>query len=301
MYVITGASGNTGSAAADQLLARREKVRVIGRNAAHLERFAKKGAEVVTADVTNAEALAKAFEGATGVYLMVPPDITTPDVVAHYDRIGDSLARAVEKAGVTKAVALSSIGADKPDKVGPVVGVHDLEQKLAGVRKLDVVFLRAGYFMENLLPQVNLIKMFGFVGGPLRADLPLPLIATRDIGARAAELLARHDFKGRQTRELLGQRDLNYQEIAQVIGKAIGRPELGYKQLPASQVKPAMVQMGMSEGMAGALVEMSDSMNSGYMKPLEKRSPENTTPTSIETFLTEKFVPLFRGASAGAG
>jgi uncharacterized protein YbjT (DUF2867 family) len=300
MYAITGASGNTGRVAAEQLLARGEKVRAIGRNAGHLEPLAKKGADIFVADVADTDALAKAFEGVKAAYLMVPPDIAAPDVLAHYDRMGDSLAQAIEKAGVTKAVVLSSIGADKPDRTGPVLGLHKLEQKLDGIAGLDAAYLRAGYFMENLLGQVNVIKAFGFVGGPNRADVPLPLIATRDIGAAAADLLAKGDFKGKQARELLGQRDVNYREIASIIGKAIGKPELAYTQLPPDQLKPALVQMGMSESMADGLLEMSESINSGYMKALEKRSPQNTTPTSIETFVAEEFVPRFRGAAAGA-
>lgn len=300
MYAITGASGNTGGAAAEALLARGEKVRVIGRNANNLADLAGKGAEVFTADVADAEATAKAFEGVTAAYLMVPPDIKAPDILAHYDRISDSLTRAVEKAGVKKAVVLSSIGADKAEKVGPVVGLHNLEKKLSNVKNLDAIFLRAGYFMENLMAQVGVIKGFGVVGGPLRADLPLPLIATRDIGRAAAELLARHDITGKQPRELLGQRDVSYQEIVGIIGNAIGQPELSYMQLPPQQLKPALTQMGMSANMADLLLEMSASLNSGFMKALETRSPQNTTSTSIETFVNEKFVPAFHGSAAKA-
>lgn len=300
MYAITGASGNTGRVAAERLLERGEKVRAIGRSASHLEHLAKKGAEIFTADVTNADALAKAFQGVKAAYLMVPPNIAAPDVLAHYGRIGDSLVRAAEKGGLTRAVVLSSIGADKADKVGPVKGLHNLEEKLNGLSGLNAIYLRAGYFMENLLGQVNVIKAFGFVGGPQRGDLPLPFIATRDIGAAAAELLAKGDFKGKQARELLGQRDVSYNEVASVIGKAIGKPGLAYQQLPPDQLRPALVQMGMSASMADALLEMSESLNSGYMRAFEKRSPQNSTPTSIETFIAEKFVPLFRGSAAGA-
>jgi len=197
-------------------------------------------------------------------------------------------------------VVLSSIGADKPDRTGPVVGLHNLEQKLNGIARLKAVYLRAGYFMENLLPQVEVIKNFGVVGGPLRSDLKLAMIATQDIGAAAAEALLKLDFSGKQVRELLGQRDLTYQEVASVIGKAIGNPGLGYMQLGPAQLKPALVQMGWSSNMADLLLEMSDSLNSGYMAPLEPRSAQNTTPTSIEAFVAEKFLPRFTGKAASA-
>ncbi|HEV2493086.1 MAG TPA: NmrA family NAD(P)-binding protein [Terriglobia bacterium] len=300
MYAITGATGNTGSVIAEKLLARGEKVRVIGRDAKRLARFVSKGAEAFAADVTDAAQLTKAFDGATAVYAIIPPNMAATDVRAYQERVSDAIAAAIKQASVPEAVVLSSVGADKAGKVGPVVGLHNLEQKLNGIRGLDAVYLRAGYFMENLLPQVSVIQNFGMLGGPVRADLRLPMIATRDIGASAAELLLKADFTGKQARELLGQRDVTYTEVASTIGKAIGKPSLSYIQLPPAQLKPALVQMGMSSSMADLLLEMAEALNSGYMVALEPRSERNTTPTSIETFVAQEFVPRFQGKAARA-
>lgn len=300
MYVITGATGNTGSVVAEKLLAAGKKVRVIGRDSTRLARFVSKGAEAFTTDVADAAGLAKAFEGATAVYAMLPPNLAAADVLAYAERVSDAIAAAITKASVRKAVVLSSIGADKAEKTGPVVGLHNLEQKLNGIAHLDAIYLRAGYFMENLLPQVNVIQNFGILGGPVQADLRLPMIATRDIGAAAAELLLKSSLTGKQARELLGQRDVSYTEVAPIISKAIGRPGLSYAQLPAQQLKPALTQMGMSSSMADLLLEMAEALNSGYMVALERRSEQNTTPTPIETFVAEEFVPRFQGKAAGA-
>jgi uncharacterized protein YbjT (DUF2867 family) len=300
MYVIAGATGNTGRVVAEKLLADGEKVRVIGREASRLVSFVQKGAEAFAADLTDAVSLARAFDGARAAYVLVPPNHPSADYRAYQERVTDALAAALEKTSVRYVVALSSVGADKAEKTGPVVGVRNLEQKLNKLSGLNALYLRAGYFMENLLPQVAVIQNFGFVAGPLRANLALPMIATRDIGSVAAELLRRLDFAGKQARELLGQRDLNYSEVASVIGKAIARPDLAYMQLPAQQLKPAFVQMGMSSNMADLLLEMSEALNSGHMVALESRSERNTTPTSIETFVAEEFVPRFQAKGAGA-
>lgn len=131
MYVITGATGQTGNKVAEKLLAQGEQVRVVGRDAKRLEPFAKKGAEAFVADITDTAALTKAFSGAKGVYAMIPPDVSAPDVLAHYRRVGDALAVAIEKSGIKYAVVLSSVGADKPDKTGPVVGCTILKRNLA--------------------------------------------------------------------------------------------------------------------------------------------------------------------------
>ena len=300
MYAIIGASGNTGSAIAETLLAQGKKVRVIGRGPARLANLVQKGAEAFVADASDAAALTQAFGGAKAVYLMIPPSPAHPNVREEQERVSDAQVAAVRSAGVPYAVLLSSIGADKPEKTGPVVGLHNFEQKLSGVTGLSAVYLRAGYFMENLLAQSAVIKSFGVVGGPLRGDLKVAMIATRDIGAAAADALLKLDFNGKQARELLGQRDVNYVEAAAIIGNAIGKPGLGYMQLGAAQLKPALMQVGMSSNMADLLLEMSDSLNSGYMAPLEPRSARNTTPTTIEKFVAEIFAPLFEGKAASA-
>lgn len=300
MYAIVGASGNTGKVVAERLLAHGEKVRAIGRDAKRLEPLVQKGAEAYVADVRDEAAMAMAFSGARAAYLMIPPNPGIPNVREDQNHVSDALVAAVQKAGVEFAVLLSSVGADKPDRTGPVLGLRELEQKLNGVTQLRAVYLRAGYFMENLLPQIGIIQAFGVTGGPLRADLPVAMIATRDIGAVAAETLLSLESSGKQTRELLGQRDLTYLEVARVIGKAIGKPGLGYMQLGPVQIKPALLQAGMSSNMADLILEMSEALNSGYMKPLEARSEKNTTPTSIETFVAEQFVPAFKAKSAGA-
>jgi uncharacterized protein YbjT (DUF2867 family) len=300
MYSIIGASGNTGSVIADKLLAHGEKVRLISRDARRLERFVQKGADPFVANVVDASSLTRAFSGAKAVYLMIPPNPGIPNVREDQDRVSDALTAAVQNAGVEYAVVLSSVGADKPEKTGPVVGLHNLEQKLTGVRSLKALYLRAGYFMENLLPQVGIIRSFGVMGGPVRGDLKLPMIATHDIGAAAADALLKLDFSGKQARELVGQRDLTYQEVASIIGKAIGKPDLSYRQLGPAQLKPALLQADMSSNMADLLLEMSDALNSGYMVTLEPRSAQNTTPTRIETFVAEVFLPRFISKAAGA-
>jgi uncharacterized protein YbjT (DUF2867 family) len=300
MYVITGATGNTGSMIAAKLLGQGEKVRVIGRDASRLGGFVQKGAEAFVADVTDAAALTKAFTGAKAVYAMIPPNPAAPDVSGYQERVSDALVTAIKNAGVGHAVVLSSVGADKPEKTGPVVGLHNLEQKLSGIAALNALYIRAGYFMQNLLPQVAVIQNFGVLGGPLRADLPVAMIAARDIGDWAAEELLRLSFTGKQARELLGPRDVTYREVASVIGKAIGKPNLNYMQLPPQQLKPALLQLGMSPNMADLLLEMSGALNSGYMAPLEPRSAQNSTPTPIETFVAEEFVPRFTGKAAGS-
>jgi len=294
MFVVLGASGHTGQVVAKNLLARGQKVRVVGRSAEHLQSLAAQGAEIHAADATSAPALTSGLKGAEAAYVLIPPNISASNVRAFQDRVSDAIATSVRTAGIKHVVALSSIGAEQAQGTGPVVGLYNLEQKLNAIDGVNVLYLRAGYFMENTLPQVGVIRSLGNVAGPLRPTLKLPLIATRDIGTAAADALFRRDFRGKQTRELQGHRDLDYVEIASIIGNAIGRPSLNYVQLPDAQLRPAFMQMGMSEDFAGLLLEMAGALNSGHMKALEIRTAQNTTPTSFETFVNEQFVPAYR-------
>ncbi len=295
MYVITGATGNTGSLVAERLLEAGQKVRVVGRDPKRLEKFTGKGAESFIADATNGGALTNAFAGAKAVYAMIPPNIGAPDVRAYMEIVSDALRSAIGENGIKYAVVLSSVGADKSRGTGPVAGLHNLEKKLEGIPGLNALFLRAGYFMENILSQAGVIKSMGTMAGPIMEDLPLPMIATRDIGAYAAEALLKLDFIGRSTRELQGPRDVTYIGTAKIVGASIGKENLTYKLVPAAQLKPVLEQMGMSSNMADLLLEMADALNSGHMKMLEPRSPANTTPTTLETFVTEVFLPAYRG------
>ena len=298
MYVILGASGNTGHVVAKNLLARGQKVRVVGRNAAHLQSLGGEGAEIFIGDVLDATTLTKAFHKADAAYVMIPPNPTSNDVRAYEDRVSDAIAAAVLEAGVKHVVSLSSFGADKPSGTGPVAGLYDLEQKLNQINGANALHLRAGYFMENTLPQVGAIRMLGKVIGPLSPNLKLPMIATRDIGTAAADALLRLAFQGKQTQELQGQRDLDYIEAASIIGKAIGKPDLKYMQLSDEQMRPALVQSGISEQLAKLYLEMTAALNSGHMRTLEPRSSRNTTPTTYENFVAEVFVPAYQQQAA---
>src|SRR5271165_145004 len=262
MYVITGATGNTGSAVAERLLEAGQKVRVVGRDPKRLEKLTGKGAEAFIADATDTGALTKAFTGAKAVYAMIPPNIFAPDVRGYMESVSDAIRSAIAKNGIKYAVVLSSVGADKSHGTGPVAGLHSLEKKLEETPGLNALFLRAGYFMENLLSQAGVIKSMGIMAGPVRKDLPLPMIATRDIGAYAAEALLKLDFIRTSTHELQGPRDVTYLETAKIVGASIGNEDLAYKLVPAAQLKPVLMQIGMSSNMADLLLEMADALNS---------------------------------------
>src|SRR5437588_10355788 len=172
---------------------------------------------------------------------MLPPVKSRED----QERQSDAIAKAVKESGLRYAVHLSSYGAHVPEGTGPVAGLHSSERKLNAIRGLNVLHLRAAYFMENNLAAIGMIHGMGILGGALLPDLKLPMIATRDVGDYAAQRLLDLDFSGNQARELLGERDLSMAEVTGVIARGIGKPELRYQQFPYDQVQEVLTQREM--------------------------------------------------------
>jgi len=291
IYVILGASGNTGSIIADSLLSKGRKVRVVGRDAGRLQRFVRQGAEAFKGDVSDAAALTKAFSGAHAAYLLLPP------ITSREDQEGesDAIAQAVTESGLGYAVYLSSYGAHVPEGTGPVTGLHSSEQKLNAIGGLHVLHLRAAYFMENNLAAISMIQEMGIFGHALLPDLKLPMIATRDVGDYAAKRLLDLDFSGKQTCELLGERDLSMAEATAIIARGIGKPDLRYVQFPYEQVQQVLEQMGMTPKKAALYIEMFKAINAGVLAAQEPRSRQNSTPTSFEEFVQDVIAPAYHG------
>jgi uncharacterized protein YbjT (DUF2867 family) len=300
MYTILGATGNIGPVITKALLEKGEKVRAVGRSTARLQLLVQKGAEPFIADVHDSDALTRALSAVRAAFLMIPPNQGSQDYRADQDRISDSIAAAVKNSGLRYAVNLSSYGAQATGGSGPILGLHSAELKLNAIDKLNVLHLRPAYFFENHMTGISMIEMMDIFGGPLRTDLKIPMIATRDVGAYAADRLLKLDFNGKQTRELLGERDMNMNEVAAIIGKALGKQDLLYVQFANDQVQEVMVREGMPPKTAALYIEMFQGFNDGTVQGTEKRSAENTTPTTFETFVKEVFVPAYHAKAASA-
>ncbi|MGB6484812.1 MAG: NAD(P)H-binding protein [Candidatus Acidiferrales bacterium] len=300
MIVIFGATGNTGSVAAEALLAKGEKIRVVGRDASKLERFASKGGEPFAANVENTSEVSRALENADAAYLLIPQAIHREDLRDYQERVTDAYASAIQQAGVKFAVTLSSIGAQHAAKTGPIVGLHNMEEKLNAISSLNVLHLRPTSFMENLLMSIDGIRMMNALPGAAPADVPFPAIATKDIGNYAASRLAARDFSGHSTQELLGPRDVTMRDCAAIIGRAIGKPNLAYVQMPLMLLESALTSMGLPKSSAALVIEMWSAGNDGLLAPEEPRSEKNTTPTALERFAEEVFAPQFQRRAAKA-
>ena len=257
-----------------------------------MQPLVEKGAGALVGSLDDTEFLSRSFTGADAVFGMIPPNLTASDLRGYQNQIGEALATAIKNAGVKQVVNLSSIAGHLADGTGPIKGLHDNEERFNELKDVNVIHLRPGFFMENLLFGVEVIKKMGMNGGLLDPQVALPMIATRDIAIVAADLMA-GSFSEKSVREILGQRDLTMTEATTAIGNAIGKPDLKYVQFPYDDARKAMLEMGMSQGMVDEMIEMYRGMNSGIVRPSEARSPENTTATTIGEFARSTFAAAY--------
>ncbi len=291
MVVITGATGNIGRKLAETLLAEGRQVRVVSRNTKRLIPLAEKGADVWGGSLQDEAFLTEAFRGAAAVFLMIPPNHVSENLRAYQNRIGEVIFTALKNTKVNHIVNLTGLGAHRPDKTGPILGLYDQEQRLNWLKDVNLVHLRPTFFMENLLNHIPMIKNQGIHGTALKGDLTIPVIATKDVAKVASDYLLGLDFFGIVVRELLGQRDVSMIEMTRILAKAIGVDNLEYVQFSYEDAKHSMIEAGFSIDVAASFLELYESMNAGDVIVGTRRTEQNTTETSFEEFVDEHTSP----------
>jgi uncharacterized protein YbjT (DUF2867 family) len=285
MYVITGATGNTGKPITMALLKAGKKVRIISRSAEKAKELTEMGAELFIGESSNVDVLKKAFEGATAVYALIAMDFAAEDMTAYQQKQANAIAEALKAAKVKYVVSLSSQGAHLAKDSGVVLGLNKMENLFNQIDGLNCLHLRPSYFMENSMGMIGMIKQSGILGSPVNSKMTFPIIATKDIAEYATKRLLALDFTGHNTQDLLGKKDVSYIEIAKVYGEAIGKPELQYVEVSYDDFKNALVnQMGASVSVADNYNVFIKAFNDGKITETAKRNAESTTPTGIEDF-----------------
>lgn len=284
-YVITGGAGHISKPLTEKLLTAGHSVTVIGRNAENLKELVAKGAKAAIGSIEDVKFLAETFKGADAVYTMVPPNFAATEWKAWIGKIGGNYAAAIKDAGIKYVVNLSSIGAHLPDGVGPVSGLHRAEQALNKLQGVNIRHLRPSYFITNLLANVGLVKNAGIIGSNFGSnDQKLVLVHPDDIADVAFEELAGLKFSGTSVRYIASD-EKNAKEVAEVIGKAIGKPDLPWIAFSDADALGGMLQAGLPEEIAKNYVEMGNALNTGIMnEDYWKHHPEKLGKVKLEDF-----------------
>ncbi len=295
--VVTTPTGHIGNVVVEQLLDRGEQITIIARNPDKVAHLAERGAKVLQGSHDDAALLTKATEGAKALFVLTPPDMASTDIRATYERFGRAAAEAIRANSIPYVVHLSSVGADQDADTGPILGLHYNEAILREAAT-NIVQLRPAYFMENTMMQIPTILQTGQMFTALQGDARFPMVATRDIGVRAAELLVQRDWSGEVVVELQGAADVSYDDVAEVLSEVLGR-EVTHITVSSEQLKAAISGMGASEQIAEAFAEMTTSAQNGHIHFNEVRSDTNTTPTAYQVFAEEDYKPAIDAAQAG--
>ncbi|CAF1306553.1 unnamed protein product [Rotaria sordida] len=226
-YVVTGASGQVGSAVVDYLLAQSLPVRAVIRSENKAESFRSRHVEVAIADLTDGEALTKSFQGAKVVFAMNSTALTSPDLQAAAVKVSHALASAIKAAKVERVVVLSSVGAERSSKTGNILTTHTLEEALKGTAP-QVVMVRAASFMENWNSAVSAVKsgQSSVLGSAFqKLDRKFPHVATNDIGRVVAEYMTKPSSEVDKLViiELEGPQDYSPNDVAKVVSDALGK------------------------------------------------------------------------------
>ena len=284
MFVITGATGHTGSVAAETLLGTGQRVRVVVRDAAKAERLKALGAEVFVADLADPAALARAVRGAAGVFLLSPPDHTAEDFISERKRLTQRQIDTLAAEQLPHVVLLSSIGAQHASGTGPILSVRNAEQQLRA-SGLPATFVRAAFFVENWAAVAQAVKGDGVLPSFLAAGVRIPMVSTVDIGKTVAQALLEGP-RGVRVLELAGPRDASPNDVAAAFSRILGKP-VQVVEAPLDQVVPTFLSFGMSSNIAGLYRELYQASARGQLVPESGEHVRGTTPleTTLRTLL----------------
>ncbi|MGO8744862.1 MAG: NmrA family NAD(P)-binding protein [Thermoguttaceae bacterium] len=288
---ITTPTGHVGSAVADLLLEQGGdiEVKLLGRRPHALASLVRRGAETAIGLQDDAEYLGKALCDVDALFWVTPPGYGSDNVRGFQNRLGKAAAEAVQKCKLHRVVNLSSIGAQFDSGVGPICGLHDVENHLKAAD--NITHLRPGFFFENLLQQIDGLRADGRFSFPLSGTRRFVMLATRDVAQVAVQWLTDITWHGRQVRELRGPADLSFNDVARILSESLGR-KITYARCQPQQMRAVIVSHGLSENMADIVVEMYDAIENGRLKPEQADRADNRTSTTLADFARETMLPL---------
>lgn len=283
-YVVMGSLGNVSKTLAEKLIAAGQSVTIVSSKAEKAEQIRAMGAQPAIGSVEDVAFLTKTFKGADAVYTMVPPNFAASNYKQYIGKIGKNLASAIKSSGVKNVVNLSSVGAHMPEGCGPVSGLHFAEEALNDLAGVNVLHLRAGMFYFNFLSNIDMIKQKGIMGGNYGEEAKLTLVHPNDIADVAADELQNLSFKGKSFRYVVSD-ERTTDELAYILGKAIGKPQLPWVNFKDEDTMAGMIQAGIPKEMAANYTEMGSAIRNGEMlSDYKKNPPLNFGKTKLEAF-----------------
>jgi uncharacterized protein YbjT (DUF2867 family) len=257
MFIVTGATGNTGSVVAKTLLDKGLPVRVVVRSEEKGKHWREQGAEVAIANLQDADVLTKALAGGKVLYLMNPPNEQAESAFEETEKNIAAANTAIENSSLEKLVVLSSEGAQHASGTGLILTNHRFEEAFKNAR-IPTTFVRAAYFMENWNSSLETVKNDGVLPSFVQPlDKQFWQVAAEDIGRVAAEAML-ETSDGLQIKELAGFM-VSSNDVAAAFSKVLGR-EIKAVAVPEEQWLDIFKTFSSPKNAEG-YVEMTRAMN----------------------------------------
>ena len=262
MYIIMGGTGHVGSATAAELLRRGEAVTIVTRDADRATEWRDKGAKIAEADVEDVPSLSAVFQRGRRAFLLNPPADTSKDTDVVERRTVGNILRALQDSGLEKVVAESTGGAQRGSRIGDLNVLWELEEGLSS-QAIPAAINRAAYYMSNWDGLLEIVQSTGELPTMFPEDMPIPMVAPRDLGVAAADRLT-STLEDTGVQYVEGPKRYSTAEVADAFSEALGR-SVRVVMTPRNKWKDAFLKLGFSEAAAESYTRMTEvSVDSGF-------------------------------------
>lgn len=274
MIVVTTPTGRIGAEVLERLLAAGASTRVVVRDPEGLSDRVHAGADVIGGSHNDAAVLTRALDGAESLFWLVPPDFQAADARAHYEAFTSALVEALAVHPV-RVVAVSSLGRGYPEDAGLLSPAWAMEETVEATG-VPLRALRPGFFMENLIAQVALVREKGTFAMANAPQEVLHTVATTDVARAASELLLDPSWSDQAGVPLISDA-LTPAEMADVMSDVLDRP-VRLTPVTPEQLKATMPERGASDSWAQGMADMVTAQNDGVYsaEPVEQPSGPHT-------------------------
>lgn len=262
--IVTGSLGHIGRPLIQKLLQKNYTVTVVSRNVERRKAIEQLGAQPAIGSLSDVDFLTQTFQKAEAAFCMNPPNFKVKNQHAYYENLTQTYAAAIEASGLQRVVYLSSYGAHLPSGTGFISGSYLAEQRFDQIPNSSFTYLRPASFYYNLLAFIPMIKALGYIGAVYGGNDKLAMAAPEDIAAAASEELVAQ--AGKKKIRYICSDDRSCNEIAAVLGEAIGKPDLQWKTLSEKQVLTDLLAKGLTENAAKNLVELGMAIHTGKIR-----------------------------------
>jgi uncharacterized protein YbjT (DUF2867 family) len=284
VILITGSSGNVGSALLGELRAGGHPARAAYRSPDRTAGESGAGREAVTLDLSRPRTLPPALEDVDAIFLLAPSGPGQP-------RQESDLIEAARAARVSRIVKLSAWRAG--EGLTPIARWHKAGEEALRSSGLAWTLLRPNFYMQNFVRQNSAtIRETRSFAQPA-SGAAISFVDTRDIARVAARVLTSPGHDGKSY-EITGPEALTYEQAAGVFSGVLGE-SVRFEGLPEAEARADMLRSGLPPGYADVLIEVSRAYRDGGAERVTSAVSDLTgrAPVSLAQFVRDN-LPAFR-------